>query len=428
MPKRILPLSPSAIANAKPKEKPYVVRDGLGLFVLVNPDGAKLWRFDYRRPVTGKRNTLSFGIYPTVPLKKARERRDEARTFLADGIDPGAQRLALKRAGEEWAANSFETVAREWLARMAAHEWVATQTAKETRNLEKHVFPRIGRKPIAVIGVSDLRPIVLRLADAGHHELAHRLRANLSRVFVYAAATGRMDSGTNPAAPLKGLLPSRRPAKRMPTITDPARIGELLRAIDAHGGTFIVGCALKLSAMWACRPGEIRQAEWAHVELDGSEPAMTLPPSIRKLRRSQKEHPDTQPHIVPLSKQAVAILRDLHTVTGRGRYVFNGARDPKRPMSEAAVTAALARLGFKGEIVAHGFRHMAKTLLMELGWSREATERQLSHAVPGVEGRYDLSKLLPERRKMMQAWADYLDNLREGGKVVPIRKASSKRK
>ena len=423
MAKRIDPLSPSAVANAKARAEPYKLRDGGGLYLLVNPDRSRWWRCDYRRPLTGKRNTLSLGTFPEVGLADARKRHAEARKLLADGIDPSAHRKAKKDASKAAAANSFEAVAREWLARKAAHEWVPTQTAKETRNLEKHVFPRVGSKPVADIGVSDLSAIVLRLADAGHHELAHRLRANLSRVFVYAAATGRMDTGANPAAPLKELLPSRRPSKRMPTITDPARIGELLRAIEAHSGTFIVGCALKLSAMWACRPGEIRRAEWTHIELDGDEPTMILPPSIRKLRRVQKENPETQPHIVPLSTQAVAILRELHAVTGRGHYVFPGMRDPKRPMSEAAVTAALARLGFKGELVAHGFRHMAKTLLMELGWSREATERQLSHAVPGVEGRYDLSQLLPERRKMMQAWADHLDALRVGSNVIPIRKA-----
>ena len=420
MAKRIDSLTPSAVANAKAQAKPYKLRDGGGLYLLVNLDRSRWWRYDYRRPVTGKRNTLSLGTFPEVGLAEARKRHAEARRLLADSVDPSTNRKAKKDASKAAAANSFEAVAREWLARKAAHEWVPTQTAKESRSLEKHVFPRVGSMPVADIRVSDLSPIVLRLADAGHHELAHRLRANLSRVFSYAAATGRMDTGTNPATPLKELLPSRRPPKRMPTITDPARIGELLRAIETHSGTFIVGCALKLSAMWACRPGEIRQAEWAHVELDGDEPAMILPPSIRKLRRVQKENPETQPHIVPLSTQAVAILRELHAVTGRGRYVFPGMRDPKRPMSEAAVTAALARLGFKGELVAHGFRHMAKTLLMELGWSREATERQLSHAVPGVEGRYDLSKLLPERRKMMQAWADYLDSLRLRVNVVPF--------
>lgn len=421
MPKRADPLTPSAVANAKPQAKPYKLPDGRGLVLLVNPDGSKLWRWRYRRPFVGTENMLSLGSYPEVTLKRAREKREEARTKLEDGIDPGAQRQAEKVASVTAAANTFEAVAREWLARKAAHEWVATQTAKETRNLENHVFPKIGRKPIAELEVDDLSPIVLALADAGHHELAHRLRANLSRILVYAAATKRVARGANPAAPLKELMPPRRPSKRMPTITDPARIGELLRAIDTHGGTYIVGCALKLSAIWACRPGEIRQSEWVNVDLDSEHPTLTIPPSIRKLRRVQKEDPETSPHIVPLSTQAVAILRDLHAVTGRGRYLFPGARDRTRPMSEAAITAALARLGYKGEIVAHGFRHMASTLLNEHGWTPDAIERQLSHKDKDkIRGTYNLAQYMDERRLMMQSLADYLDMLKVSGNVVSI--------
>lgn len=423
MPKRVVPLTPSAVANAKPKDRPYKMADGRGLFLLVQPSGAKWWRWKYRRPDVGTENTLSLGAYPDVSLKRAREKREEARALVADGTDPSQQRQADKAASAAAVANTFEAVAREWVARKTAHEWVPTQTAKETRNLEKHVFPRIGRKPIAELDVDDLSPIVLGLADAGHHELAHRLRANLSRIMVYAAATKRIARGMNPAAPLKELMPPRRPSKRMPTLTDPAKIGELLRAIDTHAGTFIVGCALKLSAMWACRPGEIRQSEWANVNLDGKHPTLTIPPSIRKLRRVQKEDPETSPHIVPLSTQAVAILRELRTVTGNSKYLFPGARDPKRPMSEAAVTAALARLGYKGEIVAHGFRHMASTMLNEHGWTPDAIERQLSHKDKDkIRGTYNLAQYMVERRRMMQSLADYLDGLRTGAGVVPFKR------
>ena len=423
MPKRVVPLSPSAVANAKPRDKPYKMADGRGLHLLVQPSGAKWWRWTYRRPDTGRVNTLSLGTFPDVKLHKARVRREEARERVADGIDPSVQRQDDDAAKKAAAANTFEAVAREWVARKAAHEWVATQTAKETRNLEKHVLPRIGSKPIAELDVDDLAPIVLGLADAGHHELAHRLRANLGRIMVYAAATKRIARGMNPAAPLKELMPPRRPSKRMPTITDPAKIGELLRAIDTHAGTYIVGCALKLSAMWACRPGEIRQSEWANVCMDGEHPALTIPPGIRKLRRVQKEDPDTSAHIVPLSTQAVAILRELHALTGRGKYLFPGARDPKRPMSEAAVTAALARLGYKGTIVAHGFRHMASTLLNEHGWTPDAIERQLSHKDKDkIRGTYNLAQYMEERRRMMQSLADYLDGLRAGGAIVPFKR------
>lgn len=327
-------LSPSAVANAKPQAKPYKLADGRGMYLLVRPDGARWWRFDYRRPGTGKRNTLSLGIFPDVSLRRARERREEAREQVANGVDPSEQHQEDKAAEVAAAANTFELVAREWLARKAAHEWGATQTAKETRNLEKHVFPRIGRRAISELDVDDLSPIVLRLADAGHHELAHRLRANLSRILVYAAATKRIARGMNPAAPLKELMPPRRPAKRLPTIIEPTRIGELLRAIDAHAGTYVVGCALKLSAMWACRPGEIRQSEWGHVDMSDNRPTLTIPPTIRKLRRLQKENPATQPHVVPLSTQAVVILRELQALTGQGRYLFPGARDPTRGLRE----------------------------------------------------------------------------------------------
>ncbi len=442
MPKRADPLTPSAVQNAKPGLNPlwpvgdarrtpgasesFKMPDGRGMFLLVQPGGSKLWRWRYHRPGTGAENTLSLGSYPEVTLKRAREKREEARALLADGIDPGVQRQACKAASATSAANTFEVVAREWVARKAAHEWVATQTAKETRNLERHVFPKIGQKPIAELDVDDLSPIVLGLADAGHHELAHRLRADLSRIFVYAAATKRIPRGANPAAPLKELMPPRRPSKRMPTITDPTRIGELLRAIDTHAGTFIVGCALKLSAMWACRPGEIRQSEWVNVDLDSEHPTLTIPPSIRKLRRVQKEDPETLPHIVPLSTQAVGILRELHAVTGRGRYLFPGARDPKRSMSEAAVTAALARLGYKGALVAHGFRHMASTLLNEHGWPPDAIERQLSHKDKDkIRGTYNLAQYMDERRRMMQSLADHLDGLRTGGAVVLFERKAS---
>lgn len=410
-----MPLSDVAIRNTKPIEKTQRLFDGRGLYLEIAPSGGKWWRLKYR--YGGKEKRLSLGTYPDTGLRDAREKCDSARRLLAQGIDPSEQRKAEKVATRDRSANTFEAIAREWLARQTAHEWVTSQTVKETRNLEKHVFPWIGSKPIDSVGVSNLSPIVLRLADAGSMELAHRLRATLSRIFVYAAATERLDSGSNPAAPLKAIMPTRRPSKKMPTITDPEKIGELLRAIDSHKGTFVVGCAVKLSAMLACRPGEIRQAEWAHVNLEGEAPAITLPPSIRKLRRALKEHPETQGHVVPLATQAVAILRELRVVTGTGRYIFPGARDRNRPMSEAAVTAALARLGYKGELVAHGFRHMASTRLNEMGWNPDAVERQLSHKDKDkIRGTYNLAQYLAERHKMMQAWADYLDTLRVGSK------------
>ena len=416
-------LTDAAIRKAKPTAKQYKLTDGGGLYVVVRPNGARWWRMDYRRPVTGIRNTLSFGVYPAVGLADARAKRDEARKLVAAAIDPGERRKAIKAAGQESAANSFEVVAREWLS-VRAHEWTERQHDKEQARLEKHAFPWIGGKPVAELGVADVRPLIERVTKAGHLEQAHRLRFQLSRVFQFAVATGRAER--DPAHDLRAVLPSRR-KQNFAHITDPRRIGELLRAIDGFGGTFPVACALKLAPMWFCRPGEIRMAEWTHVDLDSEHPTYTIPPSNRKLRKSDKENPNTPPHIVPLSEQAVTILRELQPLTQRGRYLFPGARDFKRHMSDGAINAALARIGFKGELVGHGFRHMASTLLREMGWSADAVERQLAHKEPGVAGVYNKAQHLSERRKMMQAWADYLDALKTDltGKIVPFKQRTA---
>jgi len=404
-------LSDVAIRKAKPCAKPAKLTDSGGLYLLLRPDGGKWWRLDYRRPITGKRNTLSLGTYPDVGLADARARRDAARKQVASGIDPGEHRKAEKAVGREQAANSFEVVAREWLA-VRKPGWTDKNFDKEQARLENHAFPYIGDKPVALLGVADIRPIIERLSKAGHLEQAHRLRFQLSRVFKYAVATARAER--DPAADLSEALPSRRDMvkQRYPTITDPKRVGDLLRAIDGFAGTFPVACALKLAPLWFCRPGEIRMAEWAHFDLDGDEPTYRVPPAIRKLRRKEKEHPDTAPHVIPLATQAVAILRELQALTGRGRYLFPGARDPTRHMSDGAINAALARIGFRDEMVGHGFRHMASTRLRELGWPREAVEAQLSHRVGGTEGVYNMAEYLPKRREMMQAWADSLDTLK----------------
>jgi integrase len=407
-----MPLSDTAIRNAKPSDKPLKVTDGGGMYLLLNPNGSRWWRLDYR--FGGRRKTLSMGIYPDTGLKDAREKRDEARKLLAAGVDPGAQRKALKIAGSDNAANCCEVVAREWLA-VKKREWTPGQYEKETDRLENHAFPWIGRQPIADIGVAEIRPLLARIVKRGHIEQAHRLRNQLSRVFRFAVATER--ASRDPAADLRDTLPARQP-ENYPTIIDPTQVGGLLRAMDGFTGTFVVDCALKLAMLWYCRPGEIRQAEWAQFELDGENPAYIVPPRIRKLRKAAKENPNTLPHVVPLSRQAIAILRELHQLTGRGRYVFPGARSTSRHMSDGAVNAALARLGYKGIITGHGFRHMARTLLGELGWNPEALERQLSHVEPGVSGVYNKAKHLPERRKIMQAWADYLDELKQGPRSI----------
>ena len=424
MPKQVVPLSPSKVANAKPADKPIKLFDGRGLFLLINPDGAKHWRLKYRRPDTGKENVLALGGFPDVSLSKAREHREEARKLLSDGIDPGAKRKAESAARVKDAANTFEAVAREWLA-IRAPGWTEGQLDKETRRLEKHAFPYVGREPIGALDVDSIRPLLDRVFAAGHLETAHRLRFELSRVFRYAVATKRAKH--DPASALSEALPSRRDQvkEHMPTITDPERVGELLRAMDGFTGSPVVGAALRLAPLWFCRPGEIRMAEWVHFDLDGAEPCYRVPPVIRKLKKREKYNPNTQPHVIPLSRQALAILRELQPLTGRGRYLFPGARSAQRSMSDGAVNAALARLGYKGEMVGHGFRHMASTLLREMGWPRDVVEAQLSHKVGGTEGVYNMAQHLHERHKMMQAWADYLDGLRAGGDVVPFKRKAS---
>lgn len=409
-----MPLSDIAIRKAKPASKPLKMTDGGGLYLILNPSGSRWWRLDYR--FEGKRKTLSMGVYPDIGLKDARERRDVARKLLANGVDPAQNRKAEKAAGVDRAANSFEVVAREWLA-LKQREWTTTQYGKEHDRLENHAFPWIGPLPVSDVGVAEIRPLLNRLVKRSHIEQAHRLRHQLSRVFRYAVATER--ALRDPAADLRDTLPARQP-QNYPTIIDPAQIGELMRAIDSFNGTFVVACALKLAPLWFCRPGEIRQAEWAQFDLDGEHPCYTVPPAIRKLRKAEKENPKTLPHIVPLSTQAIAILRELRPVTGRGRFLFPGARSASRNMSDGAVNAALARIGYKGIITGHGFRHMARTLLGELGWNPEALERQLSHKEPGVSGVYNKAQHLPERRKIMQEWADYLDMLKAGGAASAI--------
>lgn len=419
MPKLHL-LTPSQVANAKPQAKPYKLADGGGLYLLVKPNGAKLWRFKYRRPIERRENLLSFGQHPDVSVKAAREKHRGARALLADGIDPGEQRRADDERRSAAAANSFEAVAREWLA-VRAHEWVPAHLDKETLRLTKHAFPWIGGRPVSELGVDEIRPLITRIFKGGHLENAHRLRDQLSRIFRYAIATER--AKRDPAADLAQVLPARQKKKRV-AIVDPEEIAELLRAVNSFTGTFPVACALRLAPYLMARAGEIRMAEWAHVELDGEHPQYCVPPANRKLKRARKEDPDTLPHTIPLSRQAVTILRELRPLTGHRRYLFPGGRDPNRCMSDAAINAALARIGYKGRMTGHGFRKTAKTRLQEMGWPRDLVEAQLSHEVGGTEGAYWLEqekRQIADRRKMLQQWADFLDTLRDGtGKVTPI--------
>lgn len=400
-------LKDTAIRNAKPKEKQYKLYDEKGLYLLVKKTG-KYFRFDYR--YAGKRKTLALGVYPGVKLAEARERRDNARKLLQNDIDPAQYRKETKAMRKDQAVNSFEAIAREWFTKNK-HIWTKGHSRTIIRRLELNIFPWLGTRPVAFISAPELLAALRRIEDRGALETAHRVKQICGQVFRYAIATGRAER--DPSADLRGAL---APVKhgRMATITDPKIIGELLCAIDGYEGTLVAKCALKLAPLVFVRPGELRHAEWAEIDLDKAE--WRIPAKKMKMK---------DPHIVPLSTQAVEILYEIQPITGKGRYVFPSIRTYSRPMSNNTVLAALRRMGYtKEEMSGHGFRAMASTVLHEQGWPSDIIERQLAHAERNsIKAAYNHAQHLPERRKMMQAWADYLDTLRIGGKIIPLRRA-----
>jgi integrase len=406
-----MPLTDIAVRSAKPQSKTVKHFDGGGLYLEVNPSGGKWWRWKYR--FGGKEKRLSFGVYPDVSLKAARDKRDAARRQLAAGIDPSEARKAekLAQAGE----GSFEVLAREWHGKFSPG-WVASHGDRILRRLEKDVFPWLGKRAIAEIKASELLAVMRRIESRGALETAHRTMQNCGQVFRYAVATGRAER--DPTGDLRGALPAPK-EKHHASIIDPKRIGELLRAMDTYEGFFATKCALRLSPLVFVRPGELRKAQWPEIDLDKAE--WRIPAERMKMREQ---------HIVPLSRQAVVILRELEPLTNRAipakpgapLYVFPGAHSRERPMSENAVLAALRRMGYtKDEMTGHGFRSMASTLLHEQGWNHQVIERQLAHAERNaVSAAYNFAEHLPERRRMMQAWADYLDGLKASVEVIPI--------
>lgn len=395
-----------SIRNAKPKEKPYKLSDGGGLYLLVHPNGGRYWRFKYR--FGGKEKLLALGVYPDVPLADAREKRDGARKQVAAGIDPGQHRKAVKTASSIAAKNSFEVVAREWLAKNK-DGWAASHHDKILGRLENDVFPYLGDKPISTINPPELLAVIRRIEGRGVLETAHRALANCGQVFRYAVATGRAER--DPSGDLRGALPSVKSRRtHFAAVTEPKQVSALLRAFDGYQGTPTVRAALRLAPLVFVRPGELRKAEWADINLDAAEWRYT----VTKTKT---------PHIVPLATQAVAILRELQPLTGKGRYVFPSPRSNDRPMSDNAVLSALRRMGIgKDEMSGHGFRAMARTILDEvLGFRPDFIEHQLAHAVRDPNGRaYNRTSYLVERRKMMQAWADYLDGLAAGAAIIPL--------
>jgi len=401
-------LTDTAVRNAKPREKQYKITDGRGLFLLIAPGGGKWWRFRYR--FDGKTKEISLGVYPDITLKEARERRDEARNLVANAIDPSAHRQAARQAEEEVVTNSFKSVALEWLPKMSSRKgWASSYSRKVARRLEVDLFPWLGDRPVGEITPPELLKVLQRIEDRGAINTAHQAKQTCGQIFRYAIATGRAER--DPSADLKDALPPAR-STHFASITDPKVVGALLRAIDGFKGTFVVQCALRLSPLFFVRPGELRKAEWSQIDLDKAEWRFTA-------TKTRTEH------LVPLAHQAVAILRELHPLSGEGRFVFPG-RDPKQPMSEAAVNAALRRLGYdtKTDITGHGFRAMARTIIAEeLHVKPEVIEHQLAHKVPDILGTaYNRTKFLKERRAMMQQWADYLERLKDGAEIVPLRR------
>jgi integrase len=390
------------IRAAKPEAKPYKVYDEKGLFLLVKPNGARLWRFKYSH--AGAEKLLSLGAYPEVPLKRAREKRDEARSLVADAIDPSAKRKAEKCAQ----AHTFAAIADEWLetkrATLTESSW-----QRDRDQLVKIVGPYLGSRPIADIEAPELLGILKRLEKRGVRDTAHKVRAVCGRVFRYAIATGR--ARRDISADLKGAL-APKGAESYAAITEPAKVGKLMRAIEEYDGQPATHAALKLAPYLFVRPGELRGAEWKEFDLEHGE--WRIPAERMKMREQ---------HIVPLARQAVAILKELKPITGQGRYVFPAIGPQKRPISENTLNGALRRLGYScDEMTPHGFRSLASTLLNEQGWHPDLIELQLAHKERNkVRAAYNRAQRLAERRKMMQSWADYLDALRSGGKVIPIR-------
>ena len=396
-------LNDTKVRNAKAREKSYKLFDERGLFLLVTPPGGRLWRLKYR--INGREKLISLGAYPDVTLKRARDRRDAARKLIADAVDPSAQRQTERAA----LAQCFEDVANEWLelqSKSLAPETISILGAR----LRSALYPYLGNRPIAAITAQEVLAALKRIEARGRYETAHRVRALAGRVFRYAVATGRAQHDV--AADLKDALAPVK-SKNFASVTDPVRVGELMRAIHGYTGQPVTALALRLAPLVFVRPGELRAAEWSEFDLANAE--WRIPADRMKMGEA---------HIVPLARQALAILRELEPFARGGRYLFPSLRTRDRPMSDNTINAALRRLGYTSEEqTGHGFRSMASTLLNEQGYPPDVIELQLAHTERNkVRAAYNKAQRLPERRRMMQAWADYLDGLRSGGNVVPLKR------
>ena len=383
---------------ARPHEKPYKLFDGGGLYLLVRPDGSRYWRLKYY--VAGKEKLISVGIYPKVTLAAARRRRDDARKLLEEGADPSVQRKEKRVAQRAASENTFEAVGREWYGKRS-RSWAPSNAERILGRLQKDAFPFIGQIPIAELDGPKILDTLRRVEERGSVESAHRVRQYINSIFQYAIDTHRVRANPTPRS---GALETPKKGK-FASITDPKGVGGLMRALPSYQGSVVTRTALQLAPLVFVRPGELRAAEWKEFDLQASE--WRIPASRMKMKA---------PLLVPLSQQALALLKEVQMLTGEGRYVFPSERSPFRPMSANTLNSALRTLGFsKEQMTSHGFRHMASTLLNESGkWHRDAIERQLAHTdSDSVRAAYNFSEHLEERRRMMQWWADHLDQLRQ---------------
>lgn len=398
-------LTAIALNQAKAKDKPYKLADEKGLYLFVQPSGGKLWRFDYR--FENKRKTLAIGAYPDLSLAEARIKLNKARNLLANEIDPSELKKAERATKYGLSLNGFEVIAREWLSVKMKSKSDGYQK-NVLRRFELYLFPWLGRKVISEITAPELLDVIRRIEKLNKVETAYRTLQAAGQVFRYAIQTGRAlrDITTG----LRGAL-TPSVTKHMASFTEPQQVAELMRAIDGFTGTITVQTAMRLAPLVFVRPSELRKAKWVDIDLEAGE--------WRYLVTKTKSE-----HIVPLSSQAVELLKGIHSFSCSGEYVFRGGHNPDKAMSEAAINAALRRMGYdtKTEITGHGFRAMARTILHErLNIDPNIIEHQLAHRVPDALGSaYNRTKFLEQRKVMMQQWADYLDELKAGAKVIPI--------
>lgn len=402
-------LTDTTIKNAKPKDKPYNLTDGGGLYLKVMTAG-KYWRYNYS--FNGKQKTLAIGVYQDTSLKQARERHQAARELLAQGVDPSTHKQESKAAQVALTENSFEMVAREWYGKFSG-KWSKDHAANVLTRLEKDLFPFIGNKPIAEIEPPAILKCLRRIEERGALDSAHRAKTTAGQVFRYAVSIGK--ATRDPTPDLQGALPPPD-RKHFAALTDPKEVGQLLRDIaDYHGSPETI-VALQLSAYLFQRPGEIRAMQWSEINFETAQ--WTIPAERMKKRKA---------HIVPLCRQALAVLVEVQRLTGRRIYVFNSRTDINKPMGANTLIGALRKIGYDNDtMTAHGFRALASTMLYEMGYPADVIEKQLAHSVGNtIRQAYDRSQHLDQRTAMMQQWADYLDSLRDGAQVIPIRRATS---